>query len=151
MLELKKNNRNIPALPIAAAIVVRLSALQQTQPQSLNDAGGGGSHHSTAAAAAAAAAAGFIKDDTSPFLNSIGTGVNNHNSNNNNNNNFGSSSSHPWESSTHQQCPALHPMMSEAARRDTFASWPHMDYRLANRFVMYLSAINESQIISINI
>jgi len=79
VLELRKNNRNGPALPIGASIVIRLLALQQQQQQ----------------------------------LDSSANGNNN-----------------PWETANSIP-PALHPMTSEAARRDTFASWPHMDYKWA--------------------
>jgi len=93
VLELKKNNRNIPALPIAASIVVRLVSLQQQQQQMPT-----------------------IKEDATPFY---------HSTNSANNNNFGGSSC-PWEPSSY---PLLHPMTSEAARRETFSSWPHMNYK----------------------
>jgi len=105
ILELRKNNRNIPALPIAASIVVRLAALLskgQDQAELLD-------YHPPSS-----------------------------------NNNFtGSSSNNPWGepgsgSSGHHHHhgasgsstgPALHPMMSEAARRETFTGWPHMSYK----------------------
>ena len=93
VLELKKNNRNIPALPIAASIVVRLSSLQQQQQQL----------HA-------------VKEDVAPFYNSA---------NSTNNNNFGGSSC-LWEPGSY---PLLHPMTSEATRRETFNSWPHMNYK----------------------
>lgn len=83
VLELRKSNRNGPALPIGASIVIRLLALQQLQQQPSQQ-----------------------QDSSS--------------SANNNNN--------PWETANSFPT-ALHPMTSEAARRDTFASWPHMDYK----------------------
>ena len=102
MLELKKNNRCIPALPIASSIVVRLASLQQQPNQQLLP------QPSSAAS----------KDDTAPFYHSAS-------STSNNNNSF---SGNAWEPNS---CPALHPMTSEAARRETFASWPHMNYKWA--------------------
>ena len=96
VLELKKNNRNIPALPIAASIVVRLVSLQQQSQQQQQQLP-------------------LIKEDVAPFY---------HSANSANNNNFGSSC--PWEPGSY---PLLHPMTSEAARRETFNSWPHMNYK----------------------
>ena len=109
VLELKKNNRSIPALPIASSIVVRLATLQQqTIQQPLPQP------TSTPASA-------VVKEDIAPFYHSASS-----TSNNNNSNNFTGNSA--WEPSS---CPALHPMTSEASRRETFASWPHMNYKWA--------------------
>lgn len=107
MLELKKNNRSIPALPIASSIVVRLASLQQqsNQPQLPQPPS---SSSST-----------VVKEDIAPFYHTAST-------TSNNNNSFGGNSA--WEPSF---CPALHPMTSEASRRETFASWPHMNYKWA--------------------
>ncbi|KAI9556663.1 hypothetical protein GHT06_016453 [Daphnia sinensis] len=108
VLELKKNNRSIPALPIASSIVVRLAALQQqsNQPQLPQPSS---SSSST-----------VVKEDIAPFYHSASS-----TGNNNNSSNF---SGNAWEPSF---CPALHPMTSEASRRETFASWPHMNYKWA--------------------
>jgi hypothetical protein len=85
VLEMKKNNRNIPALPIAAAIAVRLAALH-SQQQSLHQHQ---PHQQTQTD-------GAKEDALSPFFGSSNT----------NNNNF----SNPWEPSS---CPALHPMVKK--------------------------------------
>ena len=109
VLELKKNNRSIPALPIASSIVVRLATLQQqTIQQPLPQP-------------TSAPASAVVKEDIAPFYHSASS-----TSNNNNSNNFTGNSA--WEPSS---CPALHPMTSEASRRETFASWPHMNYKWA--------------------
>jgi hypothetical protein len=109
VLELKKNNRSIPALPIASSIVVRLATLQQQPiqqplPQS-----------------SSASSSAVVKEDIAPFYHSASS-----TSNNNNSNSF--TGNNAWEPSS---CPALHPMTSEASRRETFASWPHMNYKWA--------------------
>ena len=72
VLEMKKNNRNIPALPIAAAIAVRLAALHSQQQANQP-------HQQTQTE-------GAIEDALSPFFGSSNT----------NNNNF----NNPWEPSS---------------------------------------------------
>ena len=72
VLEMKKNNRNIPALPIAAAIAVRLAALHSQQQANQP-------HQQTQTE-------GAKEDALSPFFGSSNT----------NNNNF----NNPWEPSS---------------------------------------------------
>lgn len=108
VLELKKNNRNIPALSIASSIVIRLASLQQqANQQNFSQLSGSGSS---------------VKEDGTPFYHSTAS------SGNNNNSLTGVGGGSGWDPSS---CPALHPMTSEAARRETFASWPHMNYKWA--------------------
>ena len=109
VVEMRKSGRSVAALPVAASVVVRLAALLKTGKASMD-----ASYLPPPLAPQSAAGASSTAWIGEP---SAAAGHHHHQQ-------HGSSAaaaSAQW----------LNPMMSEAVRRETFAGWPHMNYRWA--------------------